>query len=83
MKFKMASGENFTIGLNYYVNNSVKIVLNYQYSNNDRYANGKGKLISGHDAAGNLTNDYTKVVDPKGKGGINYHMLGLRAEINF
>ena len=77
------AGENFTIGLNYYVNNSVKIVLNYQYSNNDRYANGKGKLISGHDAAGNLTNDYTKVVDPKGKGGINYHMLGLRAEINF
>ena len=24
------AGENFTIGLNYYVNNSVKIVLNYQ-----------------------------------------------------
>ncbi len=77
------AGENFTVGLNYYINNSVKVALNYMYSNNDRYANGKGKLISGHDANGNLTNDYTKVVDPKGKGGINYHMLALRFEIDF
>ena len=77
------SGENFTLGLNYYVNNSVKIVLNYQYSNNDRYANGKGKLLVGHDADGKPTADYKKMVDPKGKGGISYHMLGLRLEVNF
>ena len=77
------SGENFTVGLNYYVNNSVKIVLNYQFSNNDRYANGKGKLVAGLDAAGNPTTDFTKVVDAKGKGGISYHMLGLRLEVDF
>ena len=77
------AGENFTLGLNYYINNSVKIVLNYQYSNNDRYANGKGKLLVGHDADGKPTADYKKMVDEKGKGGISYHMLGLRLEVNF
>ena len=77
------AGENFTVGLNYYVNNSVKIVLNYQYSNDDRYANGKGKLYTGHDAAGNPTADYTKIVEAKGKGGVSYHMLGLRLEVDF
>ena len=77
------AGENFTIGLNYWVNNSVKIVLNYQYSNNDRYANGKGKLFTGHDADGKPTADYTKIVEGKGKGGVNYSMLGLRLEVNF
>lgn len=77
------SGENYTIGLNYYVNNSVKFVLNYQYSSNDRYANGKGKLIVGHDADGKPTADYTKVAAKKGKAGVNYSMLGLRMEIDF
>ncbi|MDD5854937.1 MAG: porin [Prevotella sp.] len=77
------SGENFTAGLNFYVNNNVKIVLNYQYSNNDRYANGKGKLYVGHDADGNPVKDFTKVTERKGKGGVNYHMLAMRFEIDF
>ncbi|MBR2084808.1 MAG: porin, partial [Muribaculaceae bacterium] len=77
------SGENITAGLNFYLGNSVKIVLNYQYSNNDRYANGKGKLFIGHDATGAPTADYTKAVEAKGKGGVSYHMLGLRFEIDF
>ena len=77
------SGENYTAGVNFYLGNSVKIVLNYQYSNNDRYANGKGKLFIGHDATGAPTTDYTKAVEGKGKGGVSYHMLGLRFEIDF
>jgi Phosphate-selective porin len=77
------SGENYTIGLNYYINNSVKLVLNYQYSNNDRYANGKGKLFVGNDASGNPTSNFKDVVDKKGDAGIKYSMLGLRLEIDF
>ena len=61
----------------------MKFALNYQYSNDDRYANGKGKLLIGHDAAGVPTTDYTKAVEAKGKGGIDYHMLGIRCEIDF
>lgn len=77
------SGENYTFGINYYVNQNVKFVLNYQYSKNDRYANGKGDYNIGVDAAGKPTNDYKIVDAAKGKGGVRYHMLGLRMEIDF
>jgi len=77
------SAEAYTVGLNYYVNNNVKLVLDYQYNNNDRYANGKGKLIVGHDASGNPTKDPTKVTESKNKGGVDYSMLAFRVEIVF
>ncbi|MCQ2309305.1 MAG: hypothetical protein MJZ78_04920, partial [Bacteroidales bacterium] len=61
--------------------NNVKIALNYQYVNNDRYANGKGKLYCGLDANGNATKDYTQVVGDD--AGVNYHMLLARFQIAF
>lgn len=77
------SGEAYALGLNYWVNNNVKFMLNYQYNNNDRYANGKGKLLVGHDAAGQPTKDYTKVTETKGKAGVDYSMIALRCEVVF
>ena len=77
------AGQNYTFGINYYVNDNVKFVLNYQYSDNDRYANGKGDYFIGLDAAGAPTKDYKIVDAKKGKGGVQYHMLGLRMEIDF
>lgn len=53
------------------------------YSNNDRYANGKGKLFVGYDVDGNPTKDPTMVSDASGKAGVDYHMLGIRFEIDF
>lgn len=77
------SGEAYAVGLNYYINNHVKIMVNYQYNNNDRYANGKGKLFVGHDATGAPTKDPMKVVEGKNKAGVDYNMLAMRFEINF
>lgn len=77
------SGESYTFGINYYPTWNVKIMLNYQFNNNDRYANGKGKLFVGYDADGKPTKDYTKVVAPSGKGGVDYHMLALRLQVAF
>ena len=77
------SAEAYAVGLNWWVNNNVKIQLNYQYNNNDRYANGKDKLYVGLDAAGKPTRDYTKVVAESGKAGVDYSMLALRFEIDF
>jgi len=37
-------GQNFTAGLNYYVNNNVKIVLNYTYSDNKTIEDGEPGL---------------------------------------
>ncbi|WP_158211127.1 OprO/OprP family phosphate-selective porin [Myroides phaeus] len=77
------SGEAYSIGLNYYVNNNVKFMLNYQYNNNDRYANGKGKLLVGHDTNGQAVKDPSKVVEGKNKAGVDYSMLSFRIELTF
>lgn len=75
------SADLLGVGLNFYFTNNVKIALNYQYVNNDRYANGKGKLYCGLDANGNATKDYTQVVGDD--AGVDYHMLLARFQIAF
>ena len=77
------SAEAYAVGLNWWVNNNVKMQLNWQYNNNDRYANGKDKLFVGLDSAGQPTRDYTKVAAADGKAGVDYQMLAIRFEIDF
>lgn len=77
------SAQAYTVGLNYFVNNNVKLMLNYQYNDQDRYANGKGKLLTGYDAQGVPTKDFTKMVTPNGKAGVDFHMISLRFELDF
>ena len=77
------SAELYGAGLNFYLGKNTKIALNYQYVNNDRYANGKGKLYVGLDADGKATKDFTKVVNEAGDAGVNYHMLLARFQVAF
>ena len=77
------SAEAYAAGLNFWVNENVKMQVNWQFNNNDRYANGKDKLNVGLDSAGKPTKDYTKVATPAGKAGVDYHMLAVRFEIDF
>ncbi len=70
------SGESYTLGLNYYFNYNVKIMLDYSYVNHDRWANGKGKYLTYDIRNG-------QDVTPTGKGGIDFHMLQARIEIDF
>lgn len=77
------SAELYGAALNFYLGKNTKIALNYQYVNNDRYANGKGKLMCGVDAAGKPTNNYMLVDAAVGKAGVNYHMLLARFQVAF
>ncbi len=77
------SADAYTLGLNYYINPNVKLMLDYSYLNHDRYANGKNKLYVGHDINGDLTKDYSEVVEPAGKAGDDYGQLQMRIEIDF
>ena len=77
------AAEAYTAGLNFWVTENVKMQINYQFNNNDRFANGKGKLFIGHDANGAAVKDYTKAVEAPGKGGVDYHMVACRFEIDF
>jgi phosphate-selective porin OprO/OprP len=71
------SGESYTLGLSYYFNYNVKLMLNYSYMNHDRYANGKGKYktfdidIDGND------------ITPTGEAGIDFSTIQARILIAF
>ena len=67
---KGGEAEIITAGLNYYVNPSVKFMLNYSWVNQDRYANGRGKYT-------------TDLLAPTGKSGIDFSTIALRVEIDF
>jgi phosphate-selective porin OprO/OprP len=73
----------WTAGLNYYVNPNIKMMLNYQYVTNNKYANGNGKLIVGHNAAGEPTTNPDDVDSSMGSVGVGYNMLSCRFEVNF
>jgi phosphate-selective porin OprO/OprP len=75
----------YALGLNYYINDHVKVQLNYQYNDNDRFASGKGnKFYVGVDDAGAPTKDPYKVNGKlSGNAGVNYHMVAMRFEIDF
>ena len=77
------SAELYGAGLNFYFGNNVKMALNYQYVNNDRYANGKGKLVCGLDASDKPTNNFANVVGDAGEAGVNYHMVLARFQVAF
>ena len=77
------SAELYGAALNFYLGKNVKMALNYQYVNNDRYANGKGKLYVGLDAEGKPTKDYAQVHAEDGQAGVNYHMLLARFQVAF
>lgn len=75
----------YALGVNYYINDHVKVQLNYQYNDNDRFASGKGKkFVCGVDDAGKPTKDSYLVNGKLSKNpGVNYHMVAMRFEIDF
>lgn len=77
------AGEGYTVGVNYHVNNNVKVMLNYVYMNHDRYASGKNKLFVGYDENGVLTRDPQKVVDARGAAGDDFSFIAVRFEVDF
>lgn len=75
------AANGWTVGVNYWVNSNIKIMLNYQYANNNKYANGNGKLNIGLDSEGNPTTAPSAVTGKD--AGVDYSMLACRFEINF
>ena len=69
------------MGVNYWVNSNIKMMLNYQYVKNNKFANGNGKLLVGLNEAGEPTTNPSEVAGDK--SGVGYNMLACRFEINF
>lgn len=77
------AANGWTVGVNYWVNSNIKMMLNYQYVANNKYANGDGKYIIGYDDQGIPTTDPTAADSSYGDLGVSYSMLACRFEINF
>ena len=75
----------YELGLNYYPCKNVKIMLNYSFIDQDKYANGKGadkgKFMVGLDKDGEPTKTSSEVVSKQ--QGVDYHMLALRFQVAF
>ena len=74
------SGQNYTFGVVYHANNNVKMMVNYQYSQNDRYANNKNKAYVGLDKDGKPTKSAENVVSDIG---VRFNTIQARIEIAF
>ncbi|MBR5925049.1 MAG: hypothetical protein IKZ60_06245 [Bacteroidales bacterium] len=80
-KIMGGSSMAYALGLNYYINDHVKVQLNWQYNDNDRFCSGKGnKFTCGVAADGTPTKNPYKTV---GKAGVDYQMVAMRFEIDF
>jgi len=74
------SGQNIALGMVYHINNNVKMMLNYQISQNDKYANNKGKAAIGRDANGDYTSNPKLAVTDFGA---RFNVIQARIEIDF
>lgn len=77
------AGKATVLGVNWWLNNNMKFMLNYGIVDYDRYATGRGKIAVGYDAAGKPTTKPNLVVTSNGNPGNNYRVLALRCEANF
>jgi len=74
------SGQNIILGTVFHVNNNVKMMLNYQISKNDKYANNKNRAIVGKDINGNYTSTPRLVASDFG---VRFNTIQARIEIDF
>ena len=75
--------QQYTVGMNYYINNNLKVMLNYSYVNYDANANGDGTLFIGQNTTGELTSSPAEVSALSGKPGNRFSTINLRFQIRF
>ena len=84
----------YSLGLNFHVTRNVKFVVNYQYNDQDVFANGKGAqdgtdktakkpYSTGYDANGNVCAYPGDILNGGSGKGIDYHMLACRFQVAF
>ncbi|MBO7184096.1 MAG: hypothetical protein J6V49_08180 [Bacteroidales bacterium] len=88
------SAYGYALGLNFYPSENVKFVINYQFNDQDVFANGKGEqdgtdktaknpYCTGYDEAGNVTKFPGLVAKNSKSKGIDYHMIACRFQVAF
>ena len=84
----------YSLGLNFHVTRNVKFVVNWQYNDNDVFANGKGEqdgtdktakkpYSTGYDANGKVCAYPGDILNGGSGKGIDYHMIACRFQVAF
>ncbi|MBR1957520.1 MAG: hypothetical protein IKA28_00745 [Tidjanibacter sp.] len=73
----------YTLGLNFFPIENVKLMINYQFNDQDEYATAKGKANTGYDANGNPTKNARRIAENSKSRGVDYHMLACRFQVAF
>ncbi len=88
------SAIQYALGINYYPIENVKFMINYQFADNDVFANGKGEqdgtdktnknpYSTGYNADGEVTPFPANVDKSKGANGVDFHMISCRFQVAF
>lgn len=91
------SAMQYALGLNYYPTENVKFMINYQFNDNDVFANGKGEqdgtdatakkpYSTGYNADGSISKYPFAIrdgVDGAHGKGIDFHMISCRFQVAF
>ncbi len=84
----------YALGLNFHVTENVKFMINYQFNDNDIFANGKGAqdgtdktaknpYCTGYDKDGNVTKFPGQIAADSKSRGVDYHMIACRFQVAF
>lgn len=77
------SSNQYTFGINYYVNENLKLQFNYSNITHDRFANANGTAFVGYGAEGKLVSSPDEVDATKGKPQNNYNSFNFRVQLRF
>ncbi|MBP3383204.1 MAG: hypothetical protein J6K78_04775 [Tidjanibacter sp.] len=73
----------YTLGLNFFPIENVKLMINYQFNDQDEYATAKGKANTGYDANNKPTKNARRIAENSKSRGVDYHMLACRFQVAF
>jgi len=80
---KGGSSDQYTIGINYYINENLKLQCNYSYVTHDKYANADGTAAIGYKTNGDPAYTVEEADPKKGKPGNNYNAFNFRVQLRF
>lgn len=77
------SSNQYTLGVNYYVNENLKLQFNYSNITHDKFANANGTAFIGYNKQGELTSSPNDVDISKGVPQNNYNSFNFRVQLRF
>lgn len=77
------SSNQYTLGINYYINENLKLQFNYSNITHDKFANANGTAFIGYNSEGNLVSSLAEVDPTKAKPQNNYNSFNFRVQLRF